>query len=243
MLRMIRDSKAVLLWAAGTLLVGWLFYNRLPGLIPAAFAGAYIAGVYLRYADRRRQKRRREQFRRLLLSIETALEAGYSLENALSVARNDLALVYSEKEEICVFAAEFGRKTTLGAPVWQVFREYADQVEIEEAEEFSQVLRIQQRTGGDLIRTVRRAAARLQESLELQQEIEKTLSEKLLEQRIMSLMPSFMLIYMRLMNGTYLTPLYQGLGGAVIMTFALALNIAADMLADRMLRKVLGGYG
>ena len=91
------------------------------------------------------------------------------------------------------------------------------------------------------IRTIRKAAERLQQSLALQQEIETTLSEKQLEQRIMTLMPSIMLLYMRLMNGAYLAPLYAGLGGAVIMTVALAANIGADVLADRLLRKALGG--
>ncbi len=235
--RILRDGQVLLLVAAGTVFLGWLFYNRILGLIPAALAGAYIGSVYRRYRERRKQKKRREQFRRLLLSVETALEAGYSLENALSVAKDDLGLVYSEREEICLLATKISRQLTLGAPAWQVLREYADQVKIEEAEEFAEVLRIQQRTGGDLIRTVRRAAGRLQESLELQQEIEKTLSEKLLEQRIMTLMPSLMLLYMRLMNGAYLAPLYNSLGGAVIMTFALAANVAADVIAGRMLKK------
>jgi len=85
---------------------------------------------------------------------------------------------------------------------------------------------------------VRKAASRLQESLELQQEVERTLSEKLLEQRIMTIMPSLMLLYMRLMNGSYMAPLYSGLGGAVVMTIALAVNIAADVMAGRMLKGV-----
>ena len=150
-------------------------------------------------------------------------------------------LIYNPKEEICRKVMELRQKLQIGTPVWKAFQEYAVCVEIEEAEEFAEVLRIQQRTGGDMIRTIRKAAERLQQSLALQQEIETTLSEKQLEQRIMTLMPSIMLLYMRLMNGAYLAPLYAGLGGAVIMTVALAANIGADVLADRLLRKALGG--
>ena len=168
-------------------------------------------------------------------------EAGYSLENALGIAEGDMNLIYNPKEEICRKVMELRQKLQIGTPVWKAFQEYAVCVEIEEAEEFAEVLRIQQRTGGDLIRTIRKAAERLQQSLALQQEIETTLSEKQLEQRIMTLMPSIMLLYMRLMNGAYLAPLYAGLGGAVIMTVALAANIGADVLADRLLRKALGG--
>ena len=224
---------------AGTILAAWLFYNRLFGLIPGAFAGIYIGIVYEKAAKRRKMRRRREAFRRMLLSVETALEAGYSLENALSVADGDLRLIYSEKDEICRRVSAMRKSVELGTPVWYGFHEYAEESGIEEAEEFAEVLRIQQRTGGDMIRTVRRSAARLQESLELQAEIDSVVSEKQLEQRIMSVMPSFMLIYMRLMNGAYLAPLYAGLGGMIIMTIALFTNVGADVLADRMLRKTL----
>ncbi len=222
-----------------TILVAWLFYNRIPGLIPGALAGCYVGSVYERMAKKRRMRRRREAFRRLLLSLETALEAGYSLENAFSVAEGDLRLIYPEKDEICRKVSELRQNVTLGMPVWQAVQEYAADVEIEEAGEFAEVLRIQQKTGGDMIRTVRRAAGRLQESLELQAEIESTVSEKQLEQRIMTVMPSVMLVYMRLMNGSYLAPLYAGLGGAILMTFALLANVGADMLAERMLERVM----
>ena len=227
--------------AVGTVFIAWLFYGKLAGLIPAAVAGLYIGVVVDRSAAKRRQRKRRENFRRLLLSLETALEAGYSLENALGIAEGDMNLIYNPKDEICRKVMELRQKLQIGTPVWKAFQEYAVCVEIEEAEEFAEVLRIQQRTGGDLIRTIRKAAERLQQSLALQQEIETTLSEKQLEQRIMTLMPSIMLLYMRLMNGAYLAPLYAGLGGAVIMTVALAANIGADGLADRLLRKALGG--
>ncbi len=224
----------------GTILAAWLFYNRLAGLIPGAAAGWYVGRVFGRMVEKRRRRKRREAFRRLLLSLETALEAGYSLENALSVADGDLRLIYTDKDEICRQMTGLRQSVTLGMPVWQAFRQYAGEVEIEEADEFAQVLRIQQKTGGDMIRTVRKAAGRLQESLELQTELESAISEKELEQRIMTVMPSVMLIYMRLMNGAYIAPLYAGLGGAILMTVALAANVGADMLAARMLRKALG---
>ncbi len=224
----------------GTIFITWLYYGRLPGLIPGALGGLYIGVVVDRAAEKRRQRKRRENFRRLLLSLETALEAGYSLENTLEIAEGDLTLVYGSGNEIVRYVTEIRQKTGIGTPVWKAFQEYAEEVEIEEAQEFAQVLRIQQRTGGDLIRTVRKAAERLQQSLGLQQEIETTLSEKQLEQRIMTLMPSVMLLYMRLMNGAYMAPLYTGLGGAIVMSIALAANIGADLLADRMLGKALG---
>ena len=230
---------SILACAIGTILIAWLYYDRLLGFLPGAAVGVYIGFVAKRMMGDRRQRMRREQFRRLLLSLETALEAGYSLENAFSVAEGDLALIYHKGEEISLLIGDMKRKLSLGIPVWEVFSEYAALVRIEEAEEFSEILRIQQRTGGDLIRTVRQAAARLQESLELRQEIESVVYEKKLEQRIMTVMPSLILLYMRLMNGSYMQPLYQGVGGMLVMTFALAGNIIADRIAASILEKAM----
>ena len=236
---------AILAAVTGTVQIAWLFYDHVWGMIPGSVAGIYIGSVVVRMSRERRQRTSREQFRRLLLSVETALEAGYSLENAFDVAEGDLALIYNRGEEISALVGEIRRKIKLQIPVWRALEEYAAVVRIEEAEEFATVLRIQQRTGGDLIRTIRQAAVRLQESLELRQEVESTLFEKRLEQRIMVVMPSLMLLYMRIMNRTYIEPLYQGIGGVVIMTMALAGNIAADRIAAKILEKAmpLGTFG
>ncbi|MBR3539011.1 MAG: hypothetical protein IKN79_08055, partial [Eubacterium sp.] len=54
----------------------------------------YIACMVQKEVERKREERCREAFKRLLLSMETALEAGYSLENSVVVAVEDLQKIF-----------------------------------------------------------------------------------------------------------------------------------------------------
>ena len=225
---------ALLAGAAGTLAAAFLFYGKVVGLLPGAFAGLYIAGMVQKEVERKRTKKRREAFKRLLLSMETGLEAGYSLENSVITAVADLRKIFGGSGDISGLFGEMLHNIELRVPVWQVMQNFADQTGLEEAEELAQVLRIQQRTGGNLIHTMRGTVDKLRAGLEVQQEIEAATAEKRLEQRIMTLMPAMIICYLRLTNGTYIAPLYTTAAGAIIMTVALGLNIAGAELGQRL---------
>ena len=222
---------------AGTLAAALLFYNKPIGLLPGIFAGIYIYRIVQREMERRRMRRRRDAFKRLLISMETGLEAGYSLENSVIAAVDDMDRIYGKDRDTGSLLGELKHEILLRKPVWQTLQEFGEKTGIEEAGELAQVLRIQQRSGGNLILTMRGTAEKLQAGLEVQQEIETAISEKRLEQRIMTLMPAMILVYMRLTNGSYIAPLYTTAAGAVIMTAALGLNIAGDALGYRLVGK------
>ncbi len=211
-----------------------LFYDRLAGVIPSLVAGAYIAGVVVKERKRRRLQRRRDTFKRLLVALETGLEAGYSLENAVLSAVEDMERLCRRGSGTRKLLEGIRRKTQLRTSVWQVMLYYAEETGVEEAEELAEVLRIQQRAGGNLIETMRRTVRKLQAGMELQQEVEMVIAEKRLEQRIMTLMPAGILLYMRVVNYSYIEPLYTTAGGLIVMTVMLGLNLLGDMLGNRI---------
>jgi tight adherence protein B len=226
--------SVILSGMAGCLVVTFLFYNRLWGLIPGIPAGIYIAAQVKRAEYQRGIRKRRETFRRLLLSMETGLEAGYSLENALFTAVEDMGKIYRSGSEMRIMLENLRKKVKIGCPVWQAIQQMGLEEGIEEAEEFAEVLAIQQRTGGNMIRTMRNTVDKIQSGIEVQQEIDAAIAEKRLEQRIMTLMPGMILIYMRLMNASYMKPLYTTAAGVLVMTAALGLNILGDFLGSRI---------
>ena len=240
--------SAFLAGVAGTLAAAYLFYGKPGGLLPGAFAGMYIACMVQKEVERKREERCREAFKRLLLSMETALEAGYSLENSVVAAVEDLQKIFGgtghfrresgeRKGKTGFISSLFGEMLhgiELRVPVWQVMQDFAEKTGVSEAEELAQVLRIQQRAGGNLIRTMRSTVDKLRAGLEVQQEIETVTAEKRLEQRIMTLMPALIICYLRLTNGAYIAPLYTTAAGTVVMTAALGLNIAGAELGKRL---------
>ncbi len=222
---------------AGTLAAALLFYNKAAGLLPGAFAGIYIARLVQKEMEQRRTRRRRDALKRLLISMETGLEAGYSLENAVFAAVEDLGRIYGRDTDIGGLLEDLRHQILLRKPVWQAFQQFGEKTGLEEAGELAQVLRVQQRAGGNLILTMRSTVEKLQAGMEVQQEIETAIAEKKLEQRIMTVMPAMIILYMRFTNGAYIAPLYTTAAGNVIMTVAMVLNIAGDALGNRLVGK------
>ena len=76
-------------------MITWLFYNRIVCMI---FLSPFLFLWMRRQRTRREYKKKeilRKEFREMMLSIGNSLSAGYSIENSLKTAKNDL-LMYQE---------------------------------------------------------------------------------------------------------------------------------------------------
>ena len=83
------------------LFFAWFFYRSIfavPLMIPLG-----MLFYRSRSADKKTQQARhlRLQFEEMLLSVETNMRAGYSVENAFREARKELSKRYGERELIC----------------------------------------------------------------------------------------------------------------------------------------------
>lgn len=72
--------------------------------------------------------------------------------------------------------------------------------------------------------------------IETAQEIRTILASRRYEQRIMSAMPLFIILYLNLTNGSYLDVLYGNIKGAVFMSICLVVYAAAVLLGIKLLR-------
>ena len=76
---------------------------------------------------------------------------------------------------------------------------------------------IAKRSGGDLVKILGKTAGILRIRSQLREEIITLMAGKRLEQRIMSVMPAAVLLYVNLGNPGFTDPLYQGIGGRCII--------------------------
>ena len=74
----------------------------------------------------------------------------------------------------------------------------------------------------------------LSDQQEVKQEIATVLSGRKFEQRIMSVMPFVLILYLRLTMPGFLSPLYKNPAGVLIMTGALAALTAAWLLGRKI---------
>ena len=84
-------------------------------------------------ADNREQRRRlklRREFKEALISMKTALRAGYSMENTVGETRRDMEKVFGSESDIVKEFRHMENEIGLRLPVEQVFDSFAARARI-----------------------------------------------------------------------------------------------------------------
>jgi len=83
---------------------------------------------------------------------------------------------------------------------------------------------------------IRTTASKMAEVMDTKREIDTLLSAKVYEQKIMTVMPAAVLLYIRLGSEEFLEGLYHNPAGAGIMTLCLGIYLSAYLLGKRMVQ-------
>lgn len=216
-------------------MVAWLFYDSVIAWL------LLMPFVLFSLKDREQQqcqkrKRRLEmEFREVILSVSSNLQAGYSIENAFREAYRDIVLLYGKD---CIMAAELRlmfRKLENNEQLETALTNLARRSGIQDIRDFAEIFQIAKRGGGDMRGIIANTADIIGDKQEVRREIETVVSEKKLEQQIMRYIPFFIIFYISLTTKGYFESLYHNIFGWVIMSVSLAVYAAACRLADRIL--------
>ena len=186
--------------------------------------------IYGVITEKKRAKRRWQnqisiEFREGLQGIAAALQAGYSMENALEESQKDLVLLYGEHSVLVPQMQRMSYELQLNQPIEEVFYRFGQLTQVEDVMRFAQVLHIAKRTGGDLIAITRMTADRISEKMEVKREILV----------IMKLMPLAIILYFWVFSPGFLDPLYRW-EGRPVMAVLLLVYLAAAYWIDRISR-------
>lgn len=219
-----------------TILLSWLYYDSflaIPFLIPL---------IWFWHKERenvRREKRQelfRKMFREWILLLASSLTAGYSMENALVQSYQELCLMFPKggimQEELKMMLAKAGNNQRPEI----LFDELAEKYPYEEVQSFAEVFKAARISGGSLQTVIRGTAAQMAEIMDTRREIRTLLAARVYEQRIMSVMPAAVLLYIRLGSGEFLEGLYHNMTGALVMSVCLGIYGAAYLMGKRMVQ-------
>lgn len=215
------------------IMIAWIFYNR------AAFVICLSPFLFVwmrRQRIRRRYKEKetlRKEFREMMLSIGNSLSAGYSIENSLKTARSDL-IMYQENSMLAKELHLLINQLKMNEPVDKLLLDMADRVKLEEFYQFAQIISIAKKSGGNLIEITANTVEHLSQAIQIREEIETMTAAKQMEKRIMSVMPYFILFYVRVANPGYFDVLYNSFAGILIATICLVALWIADLWAERV---------
>ena len=219
------DLKTRILCALESLLlvavIDYLFYKRFLVLLLLLPAGIFLYRVRIRDLGRARRKKLERDFREAISFIAISLRAGYSVENALLEAERDLADVIGQDADMTLEMHRINARIRISVPVETALRDFAVRSGSEEIGNFASVFHAARKLGGNMAEVTMETAERIGERMDVEREIETSVAAKKYEQKIMSIMPGVILLYMQLTSPGFLDILYTTAFGAIVMTACL----------------------
>ena len=183
---------------------------------------------------RLRKKRLNYQFKDALNSLSVAVQAGYSVENAVTACMKDMERLYPPEADIVREFHYIESRKKVSVPVEELFLGLGERSGIEDIENFAAVFSTAKRSGGDMDKIIQTSARMLGDKIDVRKEIETTLSAKKAEQMIMSLMPAGIILYLQLTSPGFLEVLYGNPFGVCAMTVCLGIYGLSYWLGKRI---------
>lgn len=218
------------------ILICWLFYDRI-------WIVMFIWPLLVPWMRQQREKRKweeretlRKDVREMMQFVSNGLSVGYSLENALKAAYQDMKEAGGSEPGRLIRELEILTETIkVNSQADRLLLQMADRIDLEELRQFAEIVSIVKRSGGNLIEIVSRTAEHLGQSLQIKEEIRTVTAAKRMEKKVMSVMPYFILVYVRITNPGYFQVLYDTVPGILLSTVCLAALIAAGRWAERVI--------
>lgn len=220
---------------------GWYggIYLCLDGMISYLFfqsAAAFLLllpGCFLFFRDRKerileqRMQEMQQQFLTGMQLVSASLQAGYAVENAFAEACKELEKVYEKDSFILQEFTFLVSQVHLNRSLETLLLNLGERSHVEDIQNFAEVFGTAKRTGGDLMAIIQNTVSCIRQKQETQMEIVTNLSGKQMEQNLMSVIPLFLLGYIKLTSPGFLDVMYHNLFGNAVMCGSFILYLIA----------------
>ena len=123
----------------------------------------------------------------------------------------------------------------MNRPAEQVLYEFGQRSGLEDVRNFAQVFNAARRSGGDLVAIIDHTAGVIRDKAQVKEEIANMTAAKRLEQRIMNMIPFFLIFYIDRASPGFFDMIYGTAAGRILMTICLGVYGIAFWLAKRIL--------
>lgn len=195
--------------------------------------GFFLPGMVLFFKEKRQELQKKEkqkmlqQFLDAIQLMSASLQVGYSAENALRESVRELKKMYEGDTFILREMEWMVSQTEMGRNLEELFMDFGRRSQVEDIKSFAEIFLTAKRSGGDLLLIIRNTTSCIRQKQETLQEIETTLSGKIMEQNIMSVIPLGILAYVRLASPEFLEGMYGNALGSTVMTICFLVYAAA----------------
>jgi len=230
------------------LLICAILYSFLSATIAFLFYDskyAFLAGllgmpVYISKKSKDKKAERLEtlrlQFTDMIESLATVLTAGMSVENAFIETATEMRRLHGERADITLELEEIVRKNSVGIPLAEAFNEFANRSEIGDIKDFAVIFTEALNSGGNIKEIISNTVRIIKEKVRIEDEIQAMLKGKLLEQKVMSVIPFLIMGYLRLSSSDFIKVLYHNIAGVTVMSICLAIYLVALILSGKIVK-------
>ena len=175
-----------------------------------------------------------QQFKETLISVQTNLQSGYSVENAFAESYSYVAGVYGKNSDMAKELMWIQKGLHNGDTLKHLLLDLGRRCPESSLEEFAGIYSIACKSGGGWTEIIMKIVAGINQRMEIKQEIETLVHGKKMESRVMSIIPFFILFYMDVTSKGYFDVLYHNLAGILIMTICLGIYIVAFLMSEKI---------
>lgn len=229
----ITDTEFILLRILVVVLsiaIGWLMFQNILGGIFLAAIAFFIPPLMLERAISQRQQKFQKQLLDVLILIKGAVQAGYSLMQALDLASTEVESPSSE---------EFGRvikEIRFGLPLEQALNNLADRMESDDLQIVITAILINAQVGGNLSTVMEAAISTIRDRMHLLGEIRSLTSYARYVGNFLTLMPFLTALAIFMINPEYFDPVKTNLFTQLAMLIALIGIILGNIVIRSMVR-------
>jgi len=185
------------------------------------------------------KKRRNElenQFKDWLECVIVSLQSGNSIENAFIKAGKDMALFYGEDADIRREMKEMNYLLENNVTLEKILLDLGNRSGSEDIRNFAEVFLIGKRSGGNLREIIESCCSVIVMKMDLEREIQTMIHGKVLELKVMCVVPFGIILYISISSPGYFSPLYHNVAGICIMTGCLLFYLGAVVMSAKIVK-------
>ncbi len=188
--------------------------------------------------------------------VASSLSAGFSIENALASSVRELSVLYGKDGLIVREFAFMVQQIGMNRPVEQVLEEFARRSGcvvvlkgpgtvtaapdgrrsgLEDVKNFAEVFSVAKRSSGNVGGIMRHTAEIIRDKMQVREEILTMTASRQFEQKIMNLIPFFIVFYVESASPGFFDQMYNTNMGRMLMSGCLAVYLISYVLAKKIL--------
>ena len=183
-----------------------------------------------------KRRKLQEEFMHGMGVLNSALQAGFSMENAWIEVEKETKLLYGTQSSFYIVIKEINQKVAHNSPIEKLFLEYAYKTKLEDLIQFAELLEFGKRSGSNWKKVIEGTVMQMTERQETRQQIEVMVAEKKMEQKIMNIVPVGLLAFLQIFSWDYMSILYHNILGCIIMTIFLLGYLLAIRFSEKILK-------